>query len=148
MQAGAAVYAQYQQRRFDLRAISECYPEHFAPIAQDEMVYLNGGSVADSVGNVVDDTVNAAASTVKVLGTVATIVGVCVLGASYLWGIQQANSWLDDNSDGNVFTILGRALDDLTADMSKSVSYFTRDLVASVAVVALWPISIPLLIFT
>ena len=66
------------------------YPEHFAPIAQDEMVYLNGGSVADSIGNVVDDTVNAAASTVKVLGTVATIVGVCVLGASYLWGIQQA----------------------------------------------------------
>ena len=124
------------------------YPEHFAPIAQDEMVYLNGGSVADSIGNVVDYTVNAAASTVKVLGTVATIVGVCVLGASYLWGIQQANSWLDDNSDGNVFTILGRALDDLTADMSKSVSYFTRDLVASVAVVALWPISIPLLIFT
>ena len=124
------------------------YPEHFAPIAQDEMVYLNGGGVVDSIGNVVDDTVTAATGTVKVLGTVATIVGVCVLGTSYIWGIQQANRWLDDNADGNVFTILGRALDDLSADMSQSVSYFTRDLVASVAVVALWPLSIPLLILT
>lgn len=124
------------------------YPEHFAPVAQEEMVYLNGGSVVDSIGNAVDDTVNAAASTVKVLGTVATIVGVCVLATSYIWGIQQANRWLDDNAEGNVFTILGKAIDDLTADMSQSVSYFTRDLVAAVAVVGLWPLSIPLLILT
>lgn len=124
------------------------YPEHFAPVAEEEMVYLTGGGVVDSIGNAVDTTVDAAASAINVLGTVATVVGVGVLGASYIWGIQQANRWLDDNAEGNIFTILGKAIDDLGADMSKSVSYFTRDLVASIAVVGLWPLSIPLLIFT
>ena len=124
------------------------YPEHFAPVAEEEMVYLNGGGLVDNIGNAVDTTVNAAASAVSVLGTIATVVGVCVLGASYIWGIQQANRWLDDNAEGNIFTILGRAVDDLGSDMSKSLSYFTRDLVAAVAVVGLWPLSIPLLIFT
>lgn len=124
------------------------YPEHFAPVAEEEMVYLNGGGLVDNIGNAVDTTVNAAASAVSVLGTIATVVGVCVLGASYIWGIQQANRWLDSNAEGNIFTILGRAVDDLGSDMSKSLSYFTRDLVAAVAVVGLWPLSIPLLIFT
>ena len=35
------------------------YPEHFAPIAEDEMVYLNGGSLFEDVGNAVDDAVDA-----------------------------------------------------------------------------------------
>ena len=122
------------------------YPEHFAPVAEEEMVYLNGGSVLDSVGDTIDSVVDTTASAVNVLGTVATIVGVCVLGASYVWGIRQANAWLDDNAEGNIFTILGRAVDDLGADMSKSLSHFTRDLVATVTVVGLWPLSIPLLI--
>ena len=124
------------------------YPEHFAPIAEDEMVYLNGGSLFEDVGNAVDDAVDATNKTLGTLGTVASVVGVVVLGASYIWGLQQANRWLDDNAEGNIFTILGRAVDDLGADMSKSLSYFTRDLVAAVAVVGLWPLSIPLLIFT
>lgn len=118
------------------------YPDHFAPVAEEEMVYLNGGSLSDTVDNVVDS----ASSALNVLGIVATVVGVCVLGSSYVWGIRQANAWLDDNGDGNIFTILGKAVDDLGADMSKSLSHFTRDLVAAVTVVGLWPLSIPLLI--
>lgn len=120
------------------------YPDHFAPVAEEEMVYLNGGSLSDTVDNVVDS----ASSALNVLGIVATVVGVCVLGSSYVWGIRQANAWLDDNGDGNLFTILGKAVDDLGADMSKSLSHFTRDLVAAVTVVGLWPLSIPLLILS
>ena len=120
------------------------YPDHFATVAEEEMVYLNGGSLSDTVDNVVDS----ASSALNVLGIVATVVGVCVLGSSYVWGIRQANAWLDDNGDGNIFTILGKAVDDLGADMSKSLSHFTRDLVAAVTVVGLWPLSIPLLILS
>ena len=122
------------------------YPEHVAPVAEDEMVYLNGGSLFEDVGNAVDDGVDATNKALGTLGTVASVVGVVVLGASYIWGLQQANRWLDNNADGNIFTILGRAVDDLGADMSKSVSYFARDLVAAGMVVALWPISIPVLL--
>ena len=120
------------------------YPDHFAPVAEEEMVYLNGGSLSDTVDNVVDS----ASSALNGLGIVAPAVGVCVLGSSYVWGIRQANAWLDDNGDGNIFTILGKAVDDLGADMSKSLSHFTRDLVAAVTVVGLWPLSIPLLILS
>ena len=126
------------------------YPEHFAPVAEEEMVYLTGGSilndVVDGVTDVVDGAVGVTNSALGALGTIATVVGVCVLGVSYIWGIQQANSWLDHNGDGNLFTILGRAVDDIGADMSKSVSHFARDLVAAGTVVLLWPLSIPLLI--
>ena len=124
------------------------YPEHFAPVSEEDMVYLNGGALLDGVGDAIDGAVNTVNTTVRILGTVATVVGVCVLGASYIWGIRQASAWLDDNADGNVFTILGRAVDDLGEDMSQSPSHFMRDLVASVVVVGLWPLSIPLLILT
>ena len=97
------------------------YREHFAPIGEEEMVYLHGGSLFEDVGIAVDDAVVATNKTL-------------------------ANRWLDNNADGNIFTILGRAVDDLGADMSKSVSYFARDLVAAGMVVALWPISIPVLL--
>ena len=122
------------------------YPEHFDPIAEEEMVDLDGGSVLDNVGNAIDDAVDTATSALNVLGIVATVVGVCVLGSSYIWGIRQADAWLDNNAEGNIFTILGRAIDDLGADMSQSLSHFTRDLVATITVVGLWPLSIPLLI--
>lgn len=124
------------------------YPEHFAPVAEEEMVYLNGGGVFDNVGDAIDGAVDTATSALNVLGIVATVVGVCVLGSSYIWGIRQANAWLDDNAEGNIFTILGRAVDDLGADMSQSLSHFTRDLVATITVVGLWPLSIPLLILS
>ena len=48
----------------------------------------------------------------------------------------------------NYADVLGKAVDDLGADMSKSLSHFTRDLVAAVTVVGLWPLSIPLLILS
>ena len=124
------------------------YPEHFAPIAEEEMVYLDGGSVLDNVGNAIDDAVDTATSALNVLGLVATVGGVCVLGSSYIWGIRQADAWLDNNAEGNIFTILGRAIDDLGADMSQSLSHVTRDLVATITVVGLWPLSIPLLILS
>ena len=104
------------------------YPEHFAPVAEEEMVYLNGGGGLDSVGDAIDGAVDTATSALNVLGIVA--------------------AWLDDNAEGNIFTILGRAVDDLGADMSQSLSHFTRDLVATITVVGLWPLSIPLLILS
>ena len=110
------------------------------------MVYLDVGSVLDNVGNAIDGAVDTATSALNVLGIVATVVGVCVLGSSYIWGIRQADAWLDNNAEGNIFTILGRAIDDLGADMSQSLSHFTSDLVATITVVGLWPLSIPLLI--
>ena len=122
------------------------YPEHFAPIAEEEMVYLNGGGVLASVGDAIDDARDTATSALSVLGIVASVGGVGVLGSSYIWGIRQANAWLDDNAEGNIFTILGRVVDELGADMSQSLSHFTRDLVATITVVGLWPLSIPLLI--
>ena len=69
------------------------YPEHFAPVAEEEMVYLNGGGVLDNVGDAIDGAVDTATSALNVLGIVATVVGVCVLGSSYIWGIRQANAW-------------------------------------------------------
>ncbi len=102
------------------------YPERYALVSEDEMTYLDGGSA---------------------VGTAMTVVGACVLGASYIWGIRQARSWLEDNGEGNIFTVAGKALDDLSADMSKSLSYFIRDGVAAATVVGLWPLSIILLVF-
>ena len=121
------------------------YPEHFAPVAEEEMVYLNGGGVLDNVGDAIDGAVDTATSALNVLGIVATVVGVCVLGSSYIWGIRQANAWLDDNAERNIFIILGRAVDDLGADMSQSLSLFTRDLLAIITVVCMGPLSFPLL---
>ena len=82
---------------------------------------------------------------VDALGTVATIVGVCVMGASYIWGIGQTKQWLKENGTGNIFTVLGKGTDALLADMSKSFSNAARDAVAAVSVVALWPVSLVLL---
>ena len=68
------------------------YPEHFAPVAEEEMVYLTGGSilndVVDGVTDVVDGAVGVTNSALGALGTIATVVGVCVLGVSYIWGIR------------------------------------------------------------
>ena len=122
------------------------YPEHCPPTAEEERVYRAGGRVLDNGGKALDAAVDTATSALNVLGIVATVVGVCVLGSSYIWGIRQADAWLDNNAEGNIFTILGRAIDDLGADMSQSLSHFTRDLVATITVVGLWPLSIPLLI--
>ena len=85
-------------------------PAHCAVVSEDEMTYVEGGSYLDA------------------LSTAATVVGAVVLGASYVWGIGTARSWLNqkENRKGNVFTVIGRALDDIGEDMSQSPSNFLR----------------------
>ena len=82
------------------------------------------------------------------VGGVVTVVGVAVLASSYVWGISQAKDWLSvsSNRKGNLFTVLGRASDALSEDMSKSPSNFLRDTVAAGTVIALAPLSAILLI--
>ena len=82
------------------------------------------------------------------VGGVVTIVGVAVLASSYVWGISQARDWLsvDSNPRGNPLTVMGRAMDTISDDMSKSPSNFLRDVVSTGTVVALAPLSALLLI--
>ena len=109
------------------------YPAEYAVLSNEEMTYTAGGSV------------DGAAS---IATTAATVVGAVVLASSYVWGIGQARTWLqqEGNRDGNFFTVLGRATDAIAADMSKSASNFVRDAVSSTMVVALAPLSAILLI--
>ena len=66
------------------------------------------------------------------VGGIVTIAGVAVLASSYVWGIP--------------LTVMGRAMDAIGNDMSKSPSNFLRDLVSTGTVVALAPLSALLLI--
>ena len=102
-------------------------PAGYTALSEDEMTYTSGGSA---------------------VGGVVTVVGVAVLASSYVWGIGQARTWLqqEGNRDGNFFTVLGRATDAIAADMSKSASNFVRDAVSATTVVALAPLSAILLI--
>ena len=102
-------------------------PAGYTALSEDEMTYTSGGSA---------------------VGGVVTVVGVAVLASSYVWGISQAKDWLSvsSNRKGNLFTVLGRASDALSEDMSKSPSNFLRDTVAAGTVIALAPLSAILLI--
>ena len=82
------------------------------------------------------------------VGGIVTIAGVAVLASSYVWGISQARDWLsvDSNRRGNPLTVMGRAMDAIGDDMSKSPSNFLRDVVSTGTVVALAPLSAVLLI--
>ena len=102
-------------------------PADYAVLSDDEMTYTTGGSA---------------------VGGVVTIVGVAVLASSYVWGISQARDWLsvDSNRRGNPLTVMGRAMDAISDDMSKSPSNFLRDVVSTGTVVALAPRSALLLI--
>ena len=62
--------------------------------------------------------------------------------------ISQARDWLsvDSNRRGNPLTVMGRAMDAIGDDMSKSPSNFLRDVVSPGTVVALAPLSALLLI--
>ena len=95
-------------------------PAGYTALSEDEMTYTSG----------------------------VTVVGVAVLASSYVWGISQAKDWLSvsSNRKGNLFTVLGRASDALSEDMSKSPSNFLRDTVAAGTVIALAPLSAILLI--
>lgn len=61
---------------------------------------------------------------------------------------QQTRDWLKQpgNKEGNIFTVYGRALDALSADMKKSSSNFLRDGVSAVTVCALAPVSLVLIL--
>ena len=100
-------------------------PAGYTALSEDEMTYTSGGSA---------------------VGGVVTVVA--VLASSYVWGISQAKDWLSvsSNRKGNLFTVLGRASDALSEDMSKSPSNFLRDTVAAGTVIALAPLSAILLI--
>lgn len=106
-------------------------PADYAVMTEDEMTYTEGGS--------------AAFDTFKVA---ATVVGSVVLGASYIWGISTARNWLSNKSNrkGNILTVLGRAMDDIGEDMTKSPSNFLRDSVSTAMVVGLAPISLILVL--
>ena len=62
--------------------------------------------------------------------------------------LSQARDWLsvDSNRRGNPLTVMGRAMDAIGNDMSKSPSNFLRDVVSTGTVVALAPLSALLLI--
>lgn len=109
-------------------------PAEYAVLSSDEMVYTEGGAAESGFGSVV-------------VGIAAAVGGV-VLASSYVWGIGQARSWLsvEGNTDGNLFTVLGKACDDIGADMAKSAANFVRDGVSTAMVVALAPLSAILLI--
>lgn len=87
-------------------------PADYAVLSDDEMTYTTGGSA---------------------VGGIVTIVGVAVLASSYVWGISQARDWLsvDSNRRGNPLTVMGRAMDAISDDMSKSPSNFLRDVVST-----------------
>ena len=106
------------------------YPADYAVLSNEEMTYTTGGGTIDDAAGIAT--------------TAATVVGAVVLASSYVWGIGQARTWLqqEGNRDGNFFTVLGRA----TADMGKSASNFVRDAVSATTVVALAPLSAILLI--
>lgn len=106
-------------------------PAGYAVLSEEEMTYTEGG-----------------AAIVSGLIAVTSTIGFGVLGSSYVWGIQQGRAWLaqDQNRQGNLFTVIGRACDDLSADMRKSSSNALRDGVSTAMVVLLAPLSAILLL--
>lgn len=109
------------------------YPAGYAVLSAEEMTYTEGGSFG---------------GVVKVVTTAATIVGTVVLASSYVWGIGQARTWLrtEGNKEGNFFTILGRAVDAIGADMKQSTGNLVRDAVSTTMIVALAPLSAVLML--
>ena len=69
------------------------YPADYAVLSNEEMTYTTGGGAVDDAAGIAT--------------TAATVVGAVVLASSYIWGIKQARTWLqqDGNKDGNFFTV-------------------------------------------
>ena len=65
------------------------YPADYAVLSNEEMTYTTGGGAVDDAASLAT--------------TAATVVGAVVLASSYIWGIKQARTWLqqDGNKDGN-----------------------------------------------
>ncbi len=99
-------------------------PAHCAVVSEDEMTYVEGGSDLDA------------------LSTAATVVGAVVLVLSHVWGIGTARSRLNQKENRkDVFTVIGRALDDIGEDMSQSPSNFLRDVVSTAPAAGLAPVT-------
>ena len=109
-------------------------PANYNVMNEEEMTYTQGGGVISTL--------------LGLYSAGATIVGTGVLAASYAWGIQQTRDWLKQpgNKEGNIFTVYGRALDALSADMKKSSSNFLRDGVSALTVCAMGPLSLYLVL--
>ena len=109
------------------------YPADYAVLSNEEMTYTTGGG---------------AVACTRPRSEIQTALSYLVLASSYIWGIKQARTWLqqDGNKDGNFFTVMGRATDALAADMGKSAGNFVRDAVSTIMVVALAPLSAILLV--
>ena len=109
-------------------------PADYAVLSDNEMTYTQGGGVFTTL--------------LGLYTAGATAVGTGVLAASYAWGIQQTRDWLKQpgNKKGNIFTVYGRALDALSADMKKSSSNFLRDGVSALTVCAMGPLSLYLVL--
>ena len=109
-------------------------PADYAVLSDNEMTYTQGGGVFTTL--------------LGLYTAGATAVGTGVLAASYAWGIQQTRDWLKQpgNKKGNIFTVYGRALDTLSADMKKSSSNFLRDGVSALTVCAMGPLSLYLVL--
>ena len=109
-------------------------PADYAVLSDNEMTYTQGGGVFTTL--------------LGLYTAGATAVGTGVLAASYAWGIQQTRDWLKQpgNKEGNIFTVYGRALDALSADMKKSSSNFLRDGVSALTVCAMGPLSLYLVL--
>ena len=69
------------------------YPADYAVLSNEEMTYTTGGGAVDNAAGFAS--------------TAATVVGAVVLASSYVWGIGQARTWLqqEGNRDGNFFTV-------------------------------------------
>ena len=109
-------------------------PADYAVLSDNEMTYTQGGGVFTTL--------------LGLYTAGATAVGTGVLAASYAWGIQQTRDWLKQpgNKKGSIFTVYGRALDALSADMKKSSSNFLRDGVSALTVCAMGPLSLYLVL--
>ena len=106
-------------------------PAGYTVLSEEEMTYTEGGSAI-----------------LTGLVAVTSTIGFGVLGSSYIWGIQQGRAWLaqPDNKQGNFFTVLGRACDAISADMSLSPSNALRDGVSATTMVLLAPLTAVLLL--
>ena len=109
-------------------------PADYAVLSDNEMTYTQGGGVFTTL--------------LGLYSAGATIVGTGVLDAPGVAGSQQTRDWLKQpgNKKGNIFTVYGRALDALSADMKKSSSNFLRDGVSALTVCAMGPLSLYLVL--
>ena len=69
------------------------YPADYAVLSNEEMTYTTGGGAVDNAAGFAS--------------TAATVVGAVVLASSYVWGIGQARTWLQQ--EGNRRQLLYRA---------------------------------------